>query len=840
MPPTSGIAAVTAAELNAITAAASLHCLGCAGKSESEIQSTLSALFLADGAAAGAGGTPALAGVKWSITDQSDPGSATKRVVYARQPAAAGSVAEPLLVDWAPAFAADGTALAFVDSVDRTGSGSRAGSGASDASAGVTDNSVPRLVPTVQALWRAPGLLPHLLIPPHASPLVLAGFAMWEDIYTSALPRLPEGALVAIRVVGNPAPIAVGVLAESTDAAAVANFRGPAVVILDKYCGDAAAAAAAPASAGAVGGASAASGAGVATARHRVSVPNEGFLPGEVRPVAAGREELERFLALPSSALGGIVRGSVAAGAPSAASAASFAAAAAPLATAVAAAGKLSSSIRGYLPPLAVSLCEPQPVTYAILRTVLRPHPQPDAAAAPGAAGGAGAVVASVPGVAPWQPTTDLRVRDVKLGTAAAKEAVCRMALAAGTLVAASSTSASAPASASASATASGSDSGSDLRSRLDVDGRLYSRAELEAAFRAYITVRGLRRAAEAHAAAGAASAEADGGSAAIAASSAGSAMVRVDPLLRSLFENDSEDDLDLDFEMFGDGESESASGSDDDYGSDESEDDEEEEDEAEAGLNVFDDPARAAAARSAARSGSGRGEQLMSEEKLLRAFMACVRRRAIIVIANPGMVAAARLLPAETGCASAAGSAAVGYLAGYTTVEGGGLPVVSVIVRKQAEGAVDGPRRSVFVKGLEAYGIRESTFRRELTSRSVAGSDYFASPPVSRSASADSAVSTGTAASAASGVAYLGETAAIESLLTSQDGFGLPADAVVVTEQIRRPRVRTAKPRIDLRLTPEGRAELQDKREARLELLRSKGRLNDHNTKKGKAALRW
>lgn len=740
--------------------------------------------------------------VKWSEAVLPGAGAAASstRVAFGLQPAVPGGRVAPLLVDCAPALSATGSALEFAEADERSGSGARAGSGVSDASAGGEGDAEPRLIPTIHALWRAPGLLPHLLVPPHASSLVLSGCAMWEDIYTSAVPRLPEGALVAIRVVGNPAPIAVGVLSESTEAAAVAGFRGQAVLIKDVYRSPAAAAA----------GGAGAGGAGAAG-----GVPNEGFLAGEVRPVAAGREELERFLALPSSAVGGTAaseshgavsaaKGSATAYAPKV-SAAAYAAPAAALAGSVAAAGLLGSSIRGYLPPLTLPLYEPAPVTHGILRTVLRLH---------GGAGGA----AAAPAV-PWQPATDLTLPQVRSGSRRARESIVRMALAAAAFVPAGG--AAGPRAAAADADC---DSEQSLRSQ--VDDHLFTKAELEAAFHAYIAVRGLRRAGPA--APAPASAAAAGGA---AAAPAAASMVKLDSLFKSLLMDDADEDLELDFHIFGDDSDEDDSGDDDD--------EEEDEEGGDAGSSGGDEGSAAgrpaavvSAARAVARAGSGGSgeEQLIDEDRLLRAFMARMNPTTIIVLPNAGMVAAARMLPPEAGCTSGAAAAALGYVAGHMHIETGPVPIVRVTAHKRADDVnpLEMPKQVVVVTGLEAYGLRESAFKRELAAR---GLDT-GSAPASRSGSAESATSTGSGAGS-----LPADLAAIVELLTAKYGFGLPAEAVVVTEVIRRPRNPVRTERHDR--TPEERMAIQEQREARLELLRAKGKLHDRNSKKGKAALR-
>jgi predicted RNA-binding protein (TIGR00451 family) len=137
-----------------------------------------------------------------------------------------------------------------------------------------------KLLPTVFALWRSPDLLPTLLVPAHVSRFVLKGAdLMWPGVYTP-IPRLAKGALVAIRAVGNPAPIAVGTLLCSSDDAAAAGYRGRAVETLHVYR-DAL---------------------WEAAGRH---VPNEGFLQAEVRACAEGAEEVGRYPPVPRSSGGG-------------------------------------------------------------------------------------------------------------------------------------------------------------------------------------------------------------------------------------------------------------------------------------------------------------------------------------------------------------------------------------------------------------------------------------------------------------------------------------------------------------------------------------------------------
>lgn len=122
-----------------------------------------------------------------------------------------------------------------------------------------------RLLPTLAgALWRAaPGarpLLNEVLIPPHVSAYVLRGADLMLPgvllLRDGALGPFAEGELLAVRVAGNPAPIAVGEALVSSADALRGGMRGRGVRVLH-YFGDA-----------------------LWAASGRV-VPNAGFAPGD-------------------------------------------------------------------------------------------------------------------------------------------------------------------------------------------------------------------------------------------------------------------------------------------------------------------------------------------------------------------------------------------------------------------------------------------------------------------------------------------------------------------------------------------------------------------------------
>jgi predicted ribosome-associated RNA-binding protein Tma20/translation initiation factor 1 (eIF-1/SUI1) len=99
-----------------------------------------------------------------------------------------------------------------------------------------------RLLPTLHALWRRPALLPHLIIPSQVSPYLIGGAdLMLQGVLVppeGGLPAFPAGAFVAIRVAGNPAPVAVGEAVVSSSAAAANGMKGRGVRVLHHY-GDA-------------------------------------------------------------------------------------------------------------------------------------------------------------------------------------------------------------------------------------------------------------------------------------------------------------------------------------------------------------------------------------------------------------------------------------------------------------------------------------------------------------------------------------------------------------------------------------------------------------------------
>jgi translation initiation factor 2D len=100
-------------------------------------------------------------------------------------------------------------------------------------------------VPTVMGLWRAPELLPRVpLRHPAVSQFICgAGHGHGADVMlpgvnVAALPPFAKGALVSVVVPGNPAPIAVGFAALSSEdmaAAFAASGKGKAVEVLQAY-----------------------------------------------------------------------------------------------------------------------------------------------------------------------------------------------------------------------------------------------------------------------------------------------------------------------------------------------------------------------------------------------------------------------------------------------------------------------------------------------------------------------------------------------------------------------------------------------------------------------------
>ena len=84
-----------------------------------------------------------------------------------------------------------------------------------------------KLVPTLQALWLCPGLLPVVLIPPEVSPYLVGGADLMLPGCFSPLPSFKKGDLLAVRVCGNPCAIAVGeTLLSSSEAQGAAGMKG--------------------------------------------------------------------------------------------------------------------------------------------------------------------------------------------------------------------------------------------------------------------------------------------------------------------------------------------------------------------------------------------------------------------------------------------------------------------------------------------------------------------------------------------------------------------------------------------------------------------------------------
>ena len=102
-----------------------------------------------------------------------------------------------------------------------------------------------RLLPTLALLWRLPAacapILPTLLIPPAVSTYLIRGAdLMLAGVLTPAagLPTFEKGTLVAVRVAGNPAALAVGEALVSAAEAATSGMRGKGVRLIHFY-GDA-------------------------------------------------------------------------------------------------------------------------------------------------------------------------------------------------------------------------------------------------------------------------------------------------------------------------------------------------------------------------------------------------------------------------------------------------------------------------------------------------------------------------------------------------------------------------------------------------------------------------
>lgn len=341
-----------------------------------------------------------------------------------------------------------------------------------------------QLQPTVFALWKAPELLPQLLIPASVSASVVADKdLMWSDVFTEMpLPPLEEGALVSVRVVGNPAPLAVGSLISSTEDAARSGFLGAALQIHSCYSG---------------------------ASIPGIPLPNDGFKPGEVVPLPEGAEEVARFPEYP----GAVVCGG--AGAAAAAASAVSAETSAALARAVASAGVLRTKVEGHLQPLLLRVYAPPASALPIFRSVLRSRRAVAAAAAAeaaaAAASGAGAASASAVEAGAeaavetddspvWTPVTGFSADAFKSPSAALKASVAQLALqtvaasyaakgskgGAGAAPAASTSSASSPALAVGDAAAVHA-ARATLHKHLDVEGRFFTREEVAGVLEAYL-----------------------------------------------------------------------------------------------------------------------------------------------------------------------------------------------------------------------------------------------------------------------------------------------------------------------------------------------------------------
>ena len=96
-----------------------------------------------------------------------------------------------------------------------------------------------KLMPTIYGLWRAPSMLPTLLVPSQVSGFVIGGAdLMLPGVYVprgSGLPPFEAGQLVALRVAGNPLPFAVGEALVSSAAALSSGMRGRGVRVLHSY-----------------------------------------------------------------------------------------------------------------------------------------------------------------------------------------------------------------------------------------------------------------------------------------------------------------------------------------------------------------------------------------------------------------------------------------------------------------------------------------------------------------------------------------------------------------------------------------------------------------------------
>lgn len=95
-----------------------------------------------------------------------------------------------------------------------------------------------RLAPTLTTLWAHPALLPALVIPAGVSHFLVGGADLMLPgvlVPDGGLPPFAAGALLAVRVAGNPAPLALGVALLSSAAAAEGGMRGRGVRVVHHY-----------------------------------------------------------------------------------------------------------------------------------------------------------------------------------------------------------------------------------------------------------------------------------------------------------------------------------------------------------------------------------------------------------------------------------------------------------------------------------------------------------------------------------------------------------------------------------------------------------------------------
>ena len=122
--------------------------------------------------------------------------------------------------------------------------------------------------PTLEALWRVPGLLPAFMVPYQVTKYVCQGADLMLPGTRGVSRRVARGQLCAVVAQGNPMPVAVGIADVDSDAVDVSGGgRGRAVAVLHWY-GDM-----------------------LWQIGLNARVPNAGFRPGFVKALDAGREE---------------------------------------------------------------------------------------------------------------------------------------------------------------------------------------------------------------------------------------------------------------------------------------------------------------------------------------------------------------------------------------------------------------------------------------------------------------------------------------------------------------------------------------------------------------------